>query len=204
MHGPTTGRRPVEETANPQKGASERLRSGKWLAGVAGGAIAFPIAVLLHELGHFGAYAVCRLGRRAVLRAHGGGRPGGRGGDCRTVARGGRRGCRADGLLPDHHGLRARGPPIRPRPPFSGLRSRVGDPVPLDVADSDPFPDAPRRASHRGPGRDCRPRARAIRCWQPCGLTAPRYPSEQDAGWTLILTSSALSFRVSSRSSPLA
>ena len=57
MPGPTRGRRPVEETANPQKGASERLRSGKWLAGVAGGAIAFPIAVLLHELGHFGAYA---------------------------------------------------------------------------------------------------------------------------------------------------
>lgn len=27
-----------------------------WLAGLAGGAIAFPIAVLLHELGHFGAY----------------------------------------------------------------------------------------------------------------------------------------------------
>ncbi len=33
------------------------LRDGSWWAAVAGGAIAFPIAVLLHELGHFGAYA---------------------------------------------------------------------------------------------------------------------------------------------------
>ena len=34
-----------------------RLRSGRWLASVAGGAIAFPVAVLVHELGHFGAFA---------------------------------------------------------------------------------------------------------------------------------------------------
>ena len=33
----------------------EQLRTGSWWAAVAGGAIAFPIAVLLHELGHFGA-----------------------------------------------------------------------------------------------------------------------------------------------------
>lgn len=32
------------------------LRGDGWLAGVAGGAMAFPIAVILHELGHFGAY----------------------------------------------------------------------------------------------------------------------------------------------------
>ena len=35
----------------------DRSRSGRWLASVAGGAIAFPIAVLVHELGHFGAFA---------------------------------------------------------------------------------------------------------------------------------------------------
>ena len=34
-----------------------RWPGGSWWASVAGGAIAFPIAVLLHELGHFGAYA---------------------------------------------------------------------------------------------------------------------------------------------------
>ena len=33
----------------------EQLRDGSWWAAVAGTAIAFPIAVLLHELGHFGA-----------------------------------------------------------------------------------------------------------------------------------------------------
>ena len=36
-------------------GMRKWLRDGGWWAGVAGGAIAFPIAVLLHELGHFGA-----------------------------------------------------------------------------------------------------------------------------------------------------
>ena len=50
MHGPPDGRRPVDEATNLQ-------RSSGWLAGVAGGAIAFPIAVLVHELGHFGAFA---------------------------------------------------------------------------------------------------------------------------------------------------
>ena len=35
----------------------DRSRSGRWLASVAGGAIAFPIAVLVHELGHFVAFA---------------------------------------------------------------------------------------------------------------------------------------------------
>lgn len=33
------------------------LKDGSWWAAVAGGVIAFPIAVLLHELGHFGAFA---------------------------------------------------------------------------------------------------------------------------------------------------
>ena len=33
----------------------EQLRDGGWWAAVAGGVIAFPIAVLLHELGHYGA-----------------------------------------------------------------------------------------------------------------------------------------------------
>ena len=56
MHGPPGGSRPVDETTNPQR-PSEWLRSGKWPAGVAGGAIAFPIAVLIHELGHFGVFA---------------------------------------------------------------------------------------------------------------------------------------------------
>lgn len=42
---------------NPWRtGGSRWLRDGNWWASVAGGAIAFPIAVLLHELGHFGAY----------------------------------------------------------------------------------------------------------------------------------------------------
>ncbi len=55
MHGPPGRRRPVGETTNPQR-PGEWLRSGKWLAGVCGGAIAFPFAVMLHELGHFGAF----------------------------------------------------------------------------------------------------------------------------------------------------
>ena len=50
MHGPPGGRRPADEATNLQ-------RSGRWLAGVAGGTIAFPVAVLVHELGHFGAFA---------------------------------------------------------------------------------------------------------------------------------------------------
>lgn len=33
------------------------LRDGNWWTAVAGGAIAFPIGVLLHELGHFAAYS---------------------------------------------------------------------------------------------------------------------------------------------------
>ena len=32
-------------------------RSSRWLARVVGGAIAFPIAVLVHELAHFTAFA---------------------------------------------------------------------------------------------------------------------------------------------------
>ena len=56
MHGPPDGRRPVDETTNPQR-PGEWLRSGRWLPGVAGGAIAFPIAVLVHELAHFGSFA---------------------------------------------------------------------------------------------------------------------------------------------------
>lgn len=35
------------------------LRSGKWLAGLAGGAIAAPIGILLHELGHFAVNVAC-------------------------------------------------------------------------------------------------------------------------------------------------
>jgi len=37
------------------------LRSGKWLTSVTGGAIAFPIAVLVHELGHFAAFVAFRF-----------------------------------------------------------------------------------------------------------------------------------------------
>lgn len=36
-------------------------RNGRWWGRVGGGALAFPVAVLLHELGHFGAYAACGL-----------------------------------------------------------------------------------------------------------------------------------------------
>ena len=56
MHGRPGATRPVDETTNPQQ-PTEWLRSGGWPAGVAGGAIAFPVAVLVHELGHFGAFA---------------------------------------------------------------------------------------------------------------------------------------------------
>ena len=56
MHGPPTERPRAEEATNPEPPA-DWLRSGRWLASVAGGAIAFPIAVLVHELGHFGAFA---------------------------------------------------------------------------------------------------------------------------------------------------
>ncbi len=38
--------------------ATKWFRDGSWWAAVAGGAIAFPIAVLLHELGHFLGYTV--------------------------------------------------------------------------------------------------------------------------------------------------
>ena len=38
--------------------ATKWLRDGSWWAALAGGAIAFPIAVLLHELGHFAGYSV--------------------------------------------------------------------------------------------------------------------------------------------------
>ncbi len=55
MHGPPGGRRPVDETTHPQR-PGEWFRSGRWLAGACGGAIVFP-AVVLHELGHFGAFA---------------------------------------------------------------------------------------------------------------------------------------------------
>ena len=55
MHGPPSGRRPVDETTHPQR-PGEWFRSGRWLAGACGGAIVFP-AVVLHELGHFGAFA---------------------------------------------------------------------------------------------------------------------------------------------------
>ena len=57
MLDPPSGSRLVDETTPPppQK-PSAWLRSGRWLAGVAGGAIAFPVAVLVHELGHFGAF----------------------------------------------------------------------------------------------------------------------------------------------------
>ena len=56
MHGPPDGRPRADEATNPEPPA-DWLRSGRWLASVAGGAIAFPIAVLVHELGHFGAFA---------------------------------------------------------------------------------------------------------------------------------------------------
>ena len=38
--------------------ATKWMRDGSWWTAVAGGAIAFPIAVLLHELGHFAGYSV--------------------------------------------------------------------------------------------------------------------------------------------------
>ena len=42
------------------------LRGGKWLAGLVGGAIAAPIGILLHELGHFGAYVACGFPETAL------------------------------------------------------------------------------------------------------------------------------------------
>ena len=56
MHGLPGGSGLADQTTNPQR-SWEWLRSGRWLAGVVGGAIAFPVAVLVHELGHFGAFA---------------------------------------------------------------------------------------------------------------------------------------------------
>ena len=41
--------------------ASGWLRDGSWWAAVAGGAISFPIAVLLHELGHFVVFSAYRF-----------------------------------------------------------------------------------------------------------------------------------------------
>ena len=38
-----------------------RLRAERWLAAVGGGAIAGPLSIVLHELGHFGAYVVFRF-----------------------------------------------------------------------------------------------------------------------------------------------
>ena len=49
----------MDPVARPPGSAvkTAHLRDGSWWAGMVGGAIAFPIAVLLHELAHFGAYA---------------------------------------------------------------------------------------------------------------------------------------------------
>ncbi len=38
-------------------GTAPKIWSGRWVAAIAGGALAFPIAVLLHELGHFLAFS---------------------------------------------------------------------------------------------------------------------------------------------------
>ena len=40
---------------------SGRLRVVKWLPALAGGAIAGPFSIVLHELGHFAAYVACRF-----------------------------------------------------------------------------------------------------------------------------------------------
>ena len=140
----------------------DRLRSGNWLASVTGGAIAFPIAVLVHELAHRGirrvpiprsgpAVRLCQLVRlRGVRQARACGGRGGCGGDRSTVAGGGRRGRGSDRHLPDGHRLRACGPPIRPRPAFGGSRSRAGEPAALAGSDSDPRLEAPRSASASG------------------------------------------------------
>ena len=66
MHGPSGGRRPIDEATNPQ-GRGEWFRSGRRLAGVGGGAIAGPLSIVLHELGHFGACVAFRF-PDAVLR----------------------------------------------------------------------------------------------------------------------------------------
>ncbi len=55
MHG-LTGGSPADDTTDVRR-PGEWLRDGSWWAAVAGGVIGFPIAVLLHELGHFGAFA---------------------------------------------------------------------------------------------------------------------------------------------------
>ena len=60
MHVLTAGRRPADDGTNIQR-PGNWLRHGSWWAALAGGAIAFPIAVLLHELGHYGADAAAGL-----------------------------------------------------------------------------------------------------------------------------------------------
>ena len=152
MHGPPSGRRPVDDTINLQP-PSEWLRSGKWLADVAGGAIAFPLTVLAHELAHFTAFAAFEFadpvlryastswsgsGEFARLIRAGDVEAGGAGS---TLAGGGRRGCGSDRHPSDGHRLRARGSPIRPRPAFPGSRSRAGDPAALAAGD---WPHLPR------------------------------------------------------------
>jgi len=49
----------MERQETGQISLREWLRSGNWLAGLAGGAIAAPIGILLHELGHFAVNVAC-------------------------------------------------------------------------------------------------------------------------------------------------
>ncbi|MCY3929935.1 MAG: hypothetical protein OXG81_16860 [Acidobacteria bacterium] len=49
----------MERQETGQVPLREWLRSGKWLAGLAGGAIAAPIGIQLHELGHFAVNVAC-------------------------------------------------------------------------------------------------------------------------------------------------
>ena len=167
----------------------DRLRSGRRLASVAGGAIAFPIAVLVHELAHFTAFAAFGF-PDPVLRFSSTSWSGSgefarhiRAGDVEAaaalvqpwqVAVGVAAGVIVTNLT--SHRLRACSPPIRPRRAFSGSRSRAGDPAALAGGDWPHLPLArilvPRdRHSSRPEDARRRPDAGGQRgCgWPPCG-----------------------------------
>ena len=52
-------RDPAARPGSASTSMRQWLRGGKWLAGLVGGAIAAPIGIMLHEVGHFSAYVAC-------------------------------------------------------------------------------------------------------------------------------------------------
>ena len=143
----------LAETINPHP-PGEWLRSGRWVTGVAGGVIAFPIAVLVHELGHFGAFAA--FGFPDPVLRYSSTSWSGSGEFARHIRAGDVEAAAAlvqpwqaavgvaAGVIVTYLTLPVCGPPIRPWPAFSGSRSRAGDPAALAGGDSDPRLQAPR------------------------------------------------------------